>query len=279
MGSKLKSWYHLPYFNTEWLFKQPTNNTGEHWAEKVAAEVARLLGVAHAKVELAAVKSEKGSMTESFLHDMDLIHGNEILAGVVLGYDKTKVRRQSQHTLANIWFSLEKTFQTQHGAGETAKRRFAEYVILDALIGNVDRHHENWGLQKRRVGNTSPSFMAPSFDHASSLGRELEDEGGHKSRNNRLAENRVGEYAENGRGGIYWKENDRRGPCPLELIRCAVQEYPETFQTAMRRLDRVDKSSLSEIVERIPEGWMSPLERQFAIALMRYNLDELRRVF
>ena len=40
MGSKDKFWYlqDAGY----WLFKHPRCNTGEHWAEKIAAEVAAL---------------------------------------------------------------------------------------------------------------------------------------------------------------------------------------------------------------------------------------------
>jgi hypothetical protein len=37
MGGKAKFWYRPPGENeTAWLFKFPRENTGEHWAEKVA---------------------------------------------------------------------------------------------------------------------------------------------------------------------------------------------------------------------------------------------------
>ena len=54
MGSKRKFWY-LRHEKEEryWLFKYSRRNTGEYWAEKVAAEVAELLEILHAKVELA----------------------------------------------------------------------------------------------------------------------------------------------------------------------------------------------------------------------------------
>ena len=54
MGSKDKFWYlHPTEEEGYWLFKYPRCNTGEHWAEKIAAEVADLLGISHARVELA----------------------------------------------------------------------------------------------------------------------------------------------------------------------------------------------------------------------------------
>ena len=43
MGSKDKFWYRDPDDPNEcdWLFKYPTEHTGQHWAEKVAYEIAR----------------------------------------------------------------------------------------------------------------------------------------------------------------------------------------------------------------------------------------------
>ena len=40
MGGKTKFWYGKPDDNTNWLFKYPRPNTGEHWAEKIASEIA-----------------------------------------------------------------------------------------------------------------------------------------------------------------------------------------------------------------------------------------------
>ena len=51
MGTKEKFWYRNPGDGgREWLFKNPRENTGEHWAEKIAAEVANVLGIPHATV-------------------------------------------------------------------------------------------------------------------------------------------------------------------------------------------------------------------------------------
>ena len=41
MGSKNKFWYKSKQDTTKWLFKYCRKNTGEHWEEKVAAEIGR----------------------------------------------------------------------------------------------------------------------------------------------------------------------------------------------------------------------------------------------
>ena len=274
MGSKDKFWYRQPDEHVAWLFKYPQPNTGQHWAEKIAAEVAKLLQILHAKVELATFQEKRGSVTESFARKgRSLYHGNQLLEGVVHGYDPTKKFHQSSHTLSNIWQVMERVFEEPETA-RRAKLRIAEYLVLDALIGNTDRHHENWGILLERPGEGRQNFVAPSFDHASSLGRELVDE----RRSRILAGHRVGDYAEKGRGAIYWSEDENHGPNPRELVRRATLHSPDFFRPALRKLERLDKSSISDCVNCVPSDWMTPLAREFAITLMCYNRERLQEL-
>ena len=73
---------------------------------------------------------------------------------------------------------------------DRCRLRLAEYLLLDAVIGNVDRHHENWGILGKDVDGSVKGRLAPTFDHASSLGRELLDTGRGKSRHRILNESR-----------------------------------------------------------------------------------------
>ncbi len=276
MGTKTKFWYRDPDDDVNWLFKYPRSDTGEHWAEKIAEEVASVLGIRHAKVELAEFEGDRGSATESFARGgRALCHGNELLEWTVGGYDPKKKFHQSEHTLANIFAGMDRVFEKPEAASR-AKHTLAEYAVLDALIGNTDRHHENWGLLRQREGNGLRGilFLAPSFDHATSLGRELLDE----RRNRFLKENRVGGYVEKGRGAIYWSEDERRGPSPLELVRRAVRTYPDLFRPVVLKLAEINESVFSEIVERIPPDWMTFLAREFAVKLLYYNYGQLKEM-
>lgn len=155
-----------------------------------------------------------------------------------------------------------------------AKHRFAEYLILDALIGNTDRHHENWGILRKRDGDHWSYAVAPSFDHASSLGRDLLAE----KRDRRLAENGVGNYVEKGRGGVFWSSAARYGPSPLQLVRCAAKRFPALFLPALQKAERLDRKAALDVVGRAPDDWMSPSEREFAVEMITYGHDQLRRL-
>ena len=275
MGSKDKFWYlHPKTEEGDWLFKYPRCNTGEHWAEKIVAEVAAVLEILHARVELAVFEEDKGSVTKSFAQEgQELIHGNQILARAVHGYDHRREYYQSSHTLANIWQTIDRVFVESEDA-EQEKCRLAEYVVLDALIGNTDRHHENWGILREQKDDRWEGFVAPSFDHASSLGRELQD----TRRDRILAEDRIGDYVKKGRGAIYWSEDDRYGCSPLELVQRATCKYPKLFFFALMKLKKLDERSVDNLVNRVPSDWMSSSAKKFAIALMCHNLKQLQEL-
>ncbi len=116
--------------------------------------------------------------------------------------------------------------------------------------------------------------LAPTFDHASSLGRELQDD----KRELFLNEERVGKYSRRARGAVYWSESDGRGPAPLELVRLANQKHPKIFQLALNKLAVLDNNQIRSVVNRVPSSWMTDSAKNFAIELMRYNLQQLKNL-
>ena len=277
MGGKEKFWYRPEGRNRDWLFKHPRPGTGEHWAEKLAAEIADALHVPHGRVELAQFGDVRGTATVSFLDEHhSLFHGNQALAEIVAAYDTALRFRQSNHTIDNILTALEVFVNCR----EESSLQFSKYIVLDALIGNTDRHHENWALiegwsEPEQDGwSTFSCSLAPSFDHASSLGRELSD----RRREQFLKEDRVGAYSERAVGGIYWAVDERGAPSPLQLVRLCAGHYPELILPALRGLNLPDEESLRGIVNRIPADWMSYSAREFAHSLLCYNLNQLREL-
>lgn len=269
LGSKTKFWFR--HEGDRWLFKEPRLNTGEHWAEKIAAEVAVSLGVHAAVVELAVCAGRQGCAVRSFIHKRRrevLIHGNELLAGLVTGYQMNKRFQQSGHTLKNIIKAIQTVF-AEGPQRETAGSQLAGYVVLDALIGNTDRHHENWGLLFRLLDSENKTLhtaveIAPSFDHASSLGRELLDD----ERVRRCEDGTVLSYLKKGRGGIFGNAEDRHGLSPLAVACEATRVYPAYFQPWRERVANLDMLRIREIVAQVPDGWISDVARTFALTAM-----------
>ena len=200
--------------------------------------------------------------------------GNQILERH-LEYYNASLRRfeQSQHTLENIWKSLERVFEDPDGT-DAAKTRFADFLVLDAVIGNTDRHNENWGIARRYDKDKWIGYLARSFDHASSLGRELSDD----RRMQILSSGQIGNYSRRGRGGVFWSALDRHSPSPLDLVKLAFERYRIFVSSSLADVAELLEEEVEEIVECIPSDWMSGPARRFAAQLISYNCKELREL-
>ena len=110
MGTKEKDWRLTP--NGEpWLLKLSRKDTrtgifaGEDWSEKIAAEIAELLGIPHAFVELAVADGCPGVIVKDFISDRrtrKLTHGNELLVKRVSAYPRDQKRGVSLHTVEAV---------------------------------------------------------------------------------------------------------------------------------------------------------------------------------
>ena len=95
MGSKRKVWLEGPD-NASYLFKYVRQDAvgsvyGDDWAEKLAAALARLLGLPAASVDLTSRGGDPGVVCRR-VNDpavLELAHGNELLGARESGYDMT----------------------------------------------------------------------------------------------------------------------------------------------------------------------------------------------
>lgn len=266
-----------------WLWKPVTEQReatrtflkGEDWAEKLASEIARRLEIPAATVELATSADRRGVVVASVLPiGCELDPGNQLLAATISGYQQDHRQEVPQYSLVAVADAL-----SQHAGTAPVDKQdrldalgvFVLYLGLDALIGNTDRHHGNWGVA-RHVGDGTLT-ICPSFDHASSLGFQLSDE--HRSR--LLAED----------GGI--DRDCRRGqarpfagrPLLVELFAAGLQLRPGAGPILESALEGLDEDALAALVDQVPTARMSQPARIFVCKMWAINrrrvLDACRR--
>ena len=284
MGTKRKIWFRSPDGGM-YLFKYPRPNSGEAWAEKVAAEIAEAIHIPHAEVELAMFQGEQGTICKSFMTDpaSDLFHGNQLLSIMHPGYDSKRNAGQVDHTYQRIMriISALDTSAPHPCLTSDGVTCFAGYLTLDALIGNSDRHHENWALMLSFAREAdgpmlvASSTLAPSFDHASCLGRELSDD----QRRGLLADaQRLQYYFGRCRSRVYWDGEEQRQLHPIELVRRGYTESPELFEPWLDISVTMDDNTVYSLLDSLPSDWMSDEAREFAAALVRLNRSALEEV-
>lgn len=280
MGTKFKFWFHHPELGY-CLYKQARPNTGEDWAEKIASQLCDLLGLPHAQIELATWNHNRGTVSPSFVPDAgNLIQGNEILGPMVPDYPQFQTFNVSQHTLdivltaiSNKVVQLPLSWIPPQGI-TIAVETFVGYLLLDAWIGNSDRHHENWAFIETPItSSTSPATLnlAPTYDHASSLGRELLDIKRQEKLNNRS----VSAYAEKCRSALYVQVGDRKALKPLDAFRLAAQRYPVAAGVWLEHLAGVSMTDTQALFNRIPNEFISEVAIAFAQQILEINQQRL----
>lgn len=276
LGTKYKFWLRHSALG-QCLFKMARPNTGEDWSEKIAAELCALLGLPHARYELATWKDHQGQchpgiISPTFLSkNTALLHGNDILAGLVSNYPKDIIYNQSQHTLTNALkaISLEGLrlpigWSAPDGIS-SAISVFVGYLLLDAWIGNGDRHHENWGFVLQLPKGVP--HLAPTYDHASCLGRELQD----AKRQSRLQSQTVGQYAIKSRSAFYENINDKRTISTFDTFTKIAKAYPKSAGIWLNQLAQISDTEVGTVLSCVPDHRMSTLARAFTATMLSFN--------
>jgi hypothetical protein len=271
LGTKPKQWLRSPE-DRLWLWKRSEIQRdrrhgefrkGDDWSEVVAGRLARRLGIPVADVELAVRGPDVGVISCSVLSDAEqLAHGNELLdeLGVVSGdpYDRTGYTLDA---VGQVLAAVDPPVPSTELP--SAFDWFAGYLVLDALIGNTDRHQDNWATI--RGGGRR---LSPSFDHASCLGFQLSD----AERDERLTTadtNRtVAAYARHATTKF------EGSPTPIDAAVSGLRRCASGVQRHWAAV-LAGAPELTEVLAVIPDDRMSEPARRFASALYRENLASL----
>jgi len=291
-GSSRNLWLEQPETKAAWLHKDtviPSNGIeqGEDWSEVISTQVARLLGIPAAQTRLCRRMGRRGSLSLSIHRDgYSLNEGQVVMERAnlpdyfphlegrpAIDPDRPGVKRPG-HSLANI-----RTALTEVGAPDpfegpcelTGFDVFAGYLVLDALIANSDRHEHNWAVLTPQL-TTKLELLAPTYDHASSLGFNLMDDRRAACLGDRQ---RLEKWAQEGRATRF-----EHSGSPVTLVQHAVNAI-RLCQPAGADWwrDQVERLTLEPVQEplrsrAIPE--MSDRASTFASELLDLNLGRLR---
>jgi hypothetical protein len=274
-GAEEKYWLQEPGTDERWLFKSVTvkggHVHGEDWAEKAVAQLAGLLGVPCARIELAELRGSPGCIGADLRPPQyELQHGQILLEErKAPGYVHGKGTVHPGHTLENIRASLDGALPppwSEFPFDATAYDVFAGYVLLDAWVANRDRHDNNWAVLRPAIASGGPLSLCGSYDHANGLGFNLTDD-----RCLLLAEQqRLATWCEK---GTAWRfDHDPGLPIPtlVELAAKALQlASAEARRYWPERLAQVEQDAVRHVLAQVPR--MSDPARTFAEKMLQVN--------
>jgi len=256
-----------------WLHKltrvHPDRREGQDWAEKISAEVAHLIGVPAANIELARRDGNPGCISADLKPGVswEFQAGSVLISAFVPGF-LPKTRGRGGHNLRNIKTALgsvkppaELELPESFGAFEA----FCGFLVFDALIANRDRHVQNWSVIRGPFESLS---LAPTYDHGSSLGFNLMD---------RRREQLLASPDDFG----YWtakatanKFEDGHETSLVDYAHAAMGiATPETWPYWAERFSGLSMAACETVISSTPE--MSDVARTFSISLLTTNRKRL----
>jgi hypothetical protein len=254
-----------------------------------------LIELPHATYELATWTEEKNSESTEWdgvvtrrIQEANerLLLGNEVLAGHVNRYPEAEGDRfyvNPKYTLdltLNVLGDNELNVQlgsdwTLPDHVSTVPEAFLGFLLIDAWIGNTDRHDNNWGILERSTPDGPVRYLAPTFDHASSLGRELTDAERHERLTTNDKNRTVEAYIERCRSAFVREEGTEETIHPTRVFYQAAERSPAAAHAWLDRLEEAKRSTVEAIFDRIPEARISDVSIDFALRQLQLNRDAL----
>jgi hypothetical protein len=248
-------WFVNPESRRKALFKLPRYNEyyniyyGEHWAEKIISEIGKRLNLSMPDVELAEYNSKKGCLSFNFLKRRETLkEGVEIL-----NVEVTKNKRD-EYTLKNILESINEY---------NIKKDFIRLLLFDAFVGQSDRHEENWGIISSQSKAAKEYYLAPIYDNASALGRNLIPK---KIEKMLIDRNYFNHYIKDCQSSIKLAINSN--PSQIDMLYYLYNNYENIYKDFLFELNQIDNKVFSEIIERIPNGFMAEIYKIIALKIL-----------
>ena len=271
----------------------------EFWCEIIASKIGQILGLDIVDYNIAKCTNDDGkqivgSISEFINNESNnefLAHGQTMSTAIKPDFD---TKKGTDHSFQLIENALSKRHIRRTFIGD-----IIQTIIFDALIGNRDRHQENWALvytfrethnyfiknkisesrfiwaSLRWIVNTllkikkeKPPFeinFAPIFDNGSSLGHEIIEENLEKYLTKPDAQQRLEKYVfgKKSQSHIRWKEKKLNH---FELIIKIKELYAKhTIKSIGHIVNNFEKDKIEECITNI-DKYFQPNDKKFVLS-------------
>ena len=231
-----------------YLFKKSSHRYPEqYWVEILAYRISTYMGiiVPPAFVAYDEKINQSAALIEWFYSPLTDIYiaGGNYFKRLIPNFDEKSGCQHNFETIRQIFgesdFTRALDWQTY----------WAKALAFDALIGNTDRHQDNWGIIIRREKEAPHKIkeihISPVFDNGTSMGHEIAPF--------RLQyfeiENRLKTYVLRGKHHMRWALDDKNRIGHAEMLTKIACLYPQTRQIMLDCLRSVNDKIFSKILD------------------------------
>ncbi|TAN71243.1 MAG: hypothetical protein EPN17_02020 [Methylobacter sp.] len=258
--------------NHRYLYKYAfVRHPDQFWTEIIAYQVGCLLDVPVPPAFIAFDENDDscGALIEWFLNypeqpEERFVPGGDIMVNLIPNFDRKKGQ---QHNFTTVENHLNFLATNKKVAMADWLTYWCDMLLFDALIGNTDRHQDNWGLlwqssneklkgmQKwllfvracllwQPLNEKLKVRMTPVFDNGTSLGYEILE----SKMDDFYKPDDLQKYFNRGCHHIRWQLDDKAPVQHIELLESLVSKYPLMASRIKNKLKAFDMDSLKAII-------------------------------
>lgn len=264
--------------NHLYIFKQSSHNfPAQFWVEIIAFRLGCLMeiSVPPAFVAIDSNREIAGALIEWFYNYPDkckeeYMHGGDLFLNLMPEYTR-EGKKNNQHNINDLIGIIEKEGVTDWCKG------VAEIFCFDALIGNTDRHQDNWGL----VRSNNTCYFSPAYDNGTAMGHEILEENIKSLEIERYISNKKATHH------IKWARNGEKIK-HFELLKMMIKKWPNMIQHIKRcmefSMDAFDAEiksliKINDTLDNSYDKFRLTLERaNFIFKLIKSRKEEILKV-
>jgi hypothetical protein len=261
-----------------YMFKQSNHRyPTQFWVEIIAYRLGCLMGVRvpPAFVGIDTTRKIGGAVIEWFYNYPgevveEYVPGGDLFQKLNPQYERKKGK---QHNLMDFTKVVAERDLVQNWQEEWAK-----IFCFDALIGNTDRHQDNWGILHYQAGDC----FSPAFDNGTAMGHEIID---------RKIPNKVNDLekyvsASKATHHMKWDRHDEKKIKHVDFLKKLIEQFPKTKEHIYHCLNFSTKSFEQEVCElldlsnALSEDYvkLNPERGNFIIKLIEYRFQKVLEI-
>lgn len=231
-------------------------NVSEACSEKMSYEIAKVLGYNCAKIELAKDENNQIGILNYLFVDVDKNTHMDAISYL----NKQEKERPYFYTISNIKKTLD-------NIDDKLFTGFIRLMVFDALIGETDRHEENWGIEITENGYC----FSPLYDNGCNLLREFRNEENALPFYNGIKN--FDAYIFKSKTYIYKEDNKHRFK-HFELINYLNEKYHDILTKEINNLNKLTDDIIEDIVNKVPDELLTDNHKRYII----YYLKKRRNI-
>ncbi len=271
-GRSEKIWLQNPDTGQTGLFKfKKDAGTTDHVSECIAYEIAQVLGLPCAKFELGMYHGREGSMSYNIIQNSKqiLVEGIYFITLVYQQYNPEQfidIKTKHRYSVEMVKKAIEQSVPIEG---------FLKMLVFDYLIGNSDRHQNNWAIL---IENDKKEW-SPLYDNSSSLCAYIPEDqiagylGKDKNRWNSLVDTKS-------RSLLRCKEFDEKRPTHLKVLKYLKENYfTETCSFAEKIVTLMTEEQICDILKSYSEEELSDNKKKLILKYLLEKKQMLKAVY